>query len=187
MIHRYIWGHRLALARRCHDMAKQMYDNKRYSPIAWRPLRHWLNPTDPTEKLQRLTTIKTFTRHNNDLIAIIAQGLWTLANLPNLPWGRGLTPQTYAQIPSSEKVVMNLSVRLRFFFSSSMSCAHICVPPELAHMFACYLGRCLHVTQAWAVACVIRGFIGMNPTMNILSFNKDVSYPDPDSDPDNEL
>ena len=148
-VHRYIWGHRLALARRCHDMAKQSYDNKRYSPIAWRPLQRWLNPGDPTVKLQRLTKIKTFTRRDNDLIAVFAQGLWTLANMKNLPWGRGLTPQTYAQIPPSEKVVMNLSVRLRFFFSSSMSCAHICVPPELAHMFACYSGLGCRVCYSW--------------------------------------
>lgn len=174
--HRYIWGHRLALARRCHDMAKQMYDNKRYSPIAWRPLQQWLNHKDPTEKLQRLTKIKSFTRHDNDLIAVFAQGLWTLANLPNLPWGRGLTTQTYSQIPKSEKVVGSLRLSLCFFFSSSISCAHICVPPDCAHM---------PVTQAWAVACAIRRFLGMNPTMNILSFKKDVSYPNPDFDPDN--
>ena len=97
-------------------MAKQMYDNKRYSPIAWRPLQQWLNHTDPTEKLQRLAKIKSFTRHDNDLISVFAEGLWTLANLPNLPWGRGLTTQTYSQIPKSEKVVGYLRVSLCFFF-----------------------------------------------------------------------
>lgn len=175
--HRYIWGHRLALARRCHDMAKQMYDNKRYSPIAWRPLQQWLNHKDPTEKLQRLAKIKSFTRHDNDLIAVFAQGLWTLANLPNLPWGRGFTDHT--NLLSNTKVREGgwiLESKIVFFFSSSISCAHICVPPDCAHM---------PVTQAWAVACAIRRFLGMNPTMNILSFKKDVSYPNPDFDPDN--
>ena len=90
--HRYIWGYRLALARRCHDMVKQAYDNKRYAPIVWQPLQLWLNPSSPMEKLLRLTKIKTFTRRDTDLMAVFAEGLWTLANMPNLPWGRGLTP-----------------------------------------------------------------------------------------------
>ena len=132
--HRYIWGHRLALARRCHDMAKQMYDNKRYSPIAWRPLQQWLNHKDPTEKLQRLTKIKSFTRHDNDLIAVFAQGLWTLANLPNLPWGRGLTTQTYSQIPKSEKVVGSLRLSLCFFFFPPQSRVHIYVSLLIVHI-----------------------------------------------------
>ena len=101
----YIWANRRPLARRCHDMVKQAYDNKRYAPITWQPLQLWLNPSSPMGKLLRLTKIKTFTRRDTDLMAVFAEGLWTLANMSNLPWGRGLTPQTYAQIPPSEKVL----------------------------------------------------------------------------------
>lgn len=155
----------MALARRCHDMAKQAYDNKRYSPLAWQPLQQWLNPPSNRVKMTRLQKLRTFTRHDTDLITVFADCLWNLANLPNLPWGRGITPQSYSQIRPTEKVVRNLRLRLWFFFFVT------CV----VYTYMCPPCAVLHVTQAWAVACAVRRFLGMNPTMNILSFKKDVS------------
>ena len=67
-----MWAHRVNLARSVHDMAKQMYANKRYSPAAWQPLHNWLFNCKPTAAVHRLqpclspyTTHITHTTHTH--------------------------------------------------------------------------------------------------------------------------
>ena len=65
---RYVWAHRTALARSVHDMAKQMYSNKRYSDRAWGPLREWL--FDPACNniiaAERSDTLTKFDKNTSD-------------------------------------------------------------------------------------------------------------------------
>ena len=126
MIIRYIWAFRLALARRCHDMAKQAYDNRKYSPTAWIPLQKWLNTTSQRDNARRLQLLRTFTARDTDLIELFAQCLWNLAHLPNLPWGRRINPQSYSTIRPTEKVELSNKIVGTFFFPQY--CVHIYVP-----------------------------------------------------------
>ena len=103
---RYIWGYRTELARSVHDMTKQMYDSKKYSPVAWKPLREWLldGPEDTYDERQR--TLVKFNKKSKEFIHVVAKCLWRMAGGPNLPWGRGaVQPVVFSAIPHHEKVV----------------------------------------------------------------------------------
>ena len=106
MCDRYIWANRTALARSVHDMAKQMYQNKKYSPIAWAPLRAWLFDCEESVSKKRQQILVKFNKENTEFFSVVAQCLWNLANGTNVPWGRGATQtNVYALIPIHEKVI----------------------------------------------------------------------------------
>ena len=115
---RYIWAHRQALARSVHDMAKQMYNNKKYTPVAWLPLRSWLFDCDEDVSEARSKILKKFSQKDTDFHEIVALCLWKLAKGPNLPWGRGaVQTKNYADVPIHEKVIgVPCSVTSFFFF-----------------------------------------------------------------------
>ena len=103
-IRNYVWAHRHALARRCHDMSKQMYCNKKYTPDVWKPLHEFLYKHSTCTQL-RISRLMAFTKADDDLHVVVAKCLWRLANAPNLPWGRAaVQPNTYSVIPIAEKV-----------------------------------------------------------------------------------
>ena len=119
MCDRCIWSHRVDLAHSVHDMAKQMYDNVKYSRPAWKPLKKWL--FDCTEKVAavRGKALTKFGKEDKEFHSVVAKCLWNLANGPNLPWGRGaVQPAVYSDIPIHEKVV-------GFFFDFVHSNDHI--------------------------------------------------------------
>ena len=100
----YVWAHRAVLARRCHDMAKQLYSNKKYAPVVWKPVSDWLykNPDVTKMRIHRLTS---FNKADEDIHKLIAECLWSFANGANLPWGRGaIQPRAYSAVPIAEKV-----------------------------------------------------------------------------------
>jgi hypothetical protein len=105
-IRQYIWAYRYVLARRCHDMAKQMYSNRTYAPDAWKPLKDWLYPQDtPNITTVRLQRMLGFNKSDSEFHAIVAKCLWSLANGPNLPWGRSAVKLlAYSAVPITEKV-----------------------------------------------------------------------------------
>lgn len=117
MCDRYIWAHRTALARSVHDMAKQMYQNKKYSDVAWAPLREWLFNCDESDTEQRGQILTHFNKDHTEFFSVVAQCLWNLANGANVPWGRGATQTSvYALLPIHEKVIGYDGVA--FFFLS---------------------------------------------------------------------
>lgn len=126
-IRRYVWAYRDGLARRCHDMAKQLYNNKKYTPVVWLPLKEWLYTNRKVTTL-RMTRLMSFNKEDDDLHVIVAKCLWNLANAPNLPWGRGAVRSAeYSRVPITEKVgtpnilqnedIICLLLSLVFFFS----------------------------------------------------------------------
>ena len=116
---RYVWAHRTALARSVHDMAKQMYDNKLYSPKAWKPLSDWLFDCSEDEADRRSGVLTKFSNLDKEFFAVVARCLWELAKGRNLPWGRKADRAChYMSVPASEKVLVGL-VRVgvsSFFF-----------------------------------------------------------------------
>ena len=113
---RYVWANRTALARSVHDMAKQMYSNKKYSDIAWNPLRSWLNDCDDDVAEERKELLLKFNRGSHEFQAVVAKCLWRLANGANTPWGRAATqPRFYSNVPIHEKVIGG-GVKPRFLF-----------------------------------------------------------------------
>ena len=115
---RYVWANRTALARSVHDMAKQMYSNKKYSDVAWAPLGSWLFKCDDAVARERGEMLLKFHRGNLDFFSVVAQCLWNLANGANTPWGRAATqPRFYDHIPIHEKVIGGgVKPRCPFFF-----------------------------------------------------------------------
>ena len=103
---RYIWAYRSALARSVHDMAKQMYDNKLYSPKAWQPLSDWLFDCSKKTAAKRGLVLCKFNNKDTDFFKVVAECLWALARGPNMPWGRKATrPHHYlVTVPITEKV-----------------------------------------------------------------------------------
>ena len=103
-IRHYVWGYRAMLARRCHDMAKQMYSNRKYAPVAWKPLKDWLY-RNPVVSESRLNRLLTFNKDDADLHAVVASCLWKLCTGANLPWGRAaVQPSAYSDVSVAEKV-----------------------------------------------------------------------------------
>ena len=133
---RYIWAHRQALARSVHDMAKQMYNNKKYSPVAWMPLRNWLFncPEDISEA--RCLILKKFNAKDDEFHKVVALSLWNLARGANLPWGRGaVQTKQYAEVPIHEKVIgVPCSVTPVFFLSFDVRNTHICAVHAGSHV-----------------------------------------------------
>ena len=114
---RYVWSNRVGLARSVHDMAKQMYDNTKYSPIAWMPLRKWLfNDDDDKVAARRAATLTHFGKDDTGFYEVVARCLYKLATGPNVPWGRGpANADAYCNVPIHEKVRRFF---LRVFFLS---------------------------------------------------------------------
>ena len=103
-VRRYIWAYRMRLARRFHDMCKQMFANTKYAPVAWEPLRRWLY-SNPSLTAMRKVRLLNFNKADDDLHGVVAQCLWNLGTSVNLPWGRAATqPSAYSNIPISDKV-----------------------------------------------------------------------------------
>ena len=63
-VRNYVWGYRHMLARRCHDMAKQMYANKKYIPKQWKPLYDWMYPNPELSKI-RLIMVTKFNKEDD--------------------------------------------------------------------------------------------------------------------------
>lgn len=102
---RYVWCHRKDLARSVHDMAKQMYANTKYSPIAWKPLNDWVDKGK--DRKIREKVLSRFTRDDTDFIEVVARCHWRLACGANTPWGRGATqPNVFSAIAPHEKVCL---------------------------------------------------------------------------------
>ena len=62
LAYRYVWSHRVGLARSVHDMAKQMYNNKKYSTVAWEPLTNWLFSCGNEEHQRKARVLTKFTK-----------------------------------------------------------------------------------------------------------------------------
>jgi len=155
---RYIWAHRVALARSVHDMAKQMYANKKYSDLAWLPLNNYLFDCDESTADERGEELTKFNKDSTEFFQVVAQCLWNLANGSNVPWGRAATqPSVYDRIPASEKVIVP------FFFVILKCCTHICAVPLYAIIIfqtgkvhiGLFLVICLHCLSCM---CVGLGF-----------------------------
>ena len=105
-VRNYVWGYRHMLARRCHDMAKQMYANKKYIPKQWKPLYDWMYPNPELSKIRSIMVTK-FNKEDDELHRTVAKCLWNVATGDNLPWGRSARqPRGYSAIPITEKVGM---------------------------------------------------------------------------------
>jgi len=102
-------------------MAKQMYSNRKWAPLAWAALKEWVH-SDPAKSSLRLQTLTSFNKTDDDLHVVVAKCLWTLATQANLPWGRAASrPNGYSNVPDTEKVY-NVGIPSRlvlFFFSHS--------------------------------------------------------------------
>ena len=104
-VRRYVWSHRVELARSVHDMAKQMYNNKKYSPAAWDPLTDWVCSGSKKERLRKSRVLTKFTRADEDFHKVVSRSLFNLACGSNVPWGRGAVhPQIFDVVPAHEKV-----------------------------------------------------------------------------------
>ena len=125
-------------------MAKQMYDNKTYAPVAWDPLIHWVfndvNADDDVKNL-RFVCLTKFTKEDTEFFTVVAQCLWNLANGSNVPWGRGVSrPGFYDSIPAHEKVrVVSNKPRCIFFFVIVNIRSHIWVMPQRDHSVCPYM------------------------------------------------
>ena len=106
-LRRYIWAHRVPLARSVHDMAQQMYGNPRYSIAAWKPLHDFVFNVPPALANSRKQLLMKFTGKNRDHLfhTAVAQSLWNVARGKNQPWGRGASrTRLYSKVPTHEKV-----------------------------------------------------------------------------------
>ena len=89
-VSRYVWSHRVEMARSVHDMEKQMYNNnKKYSPAAWDPLTDWVCSGSKKERLRKSRVLTKFTRADEDFHKVVSRSLFNLACGSNVPWGRG--------------------------------------------------------------------------------------------------
>ena len=113
-VDRYVWAHRMPLARSVHDMAKQMYANRKYSDAAWAPLHQWLFDCEDEERELKAEELTRFNKDSAEFFTVVAQCLWNLANGSNMPWGGRSATETevYDRIPVYEKV----RVKCDFFF-----------------------------------------------------------------------
>lgn len=103
------------LARSCHDMAKQMYANKKYSDLAWSPLRKYLFDGDDSDV--KLRELVKFNRNSTKFFDVVAQCLWNLANGANVPWGRkAKQTAVFDSIPTWEKVRVASPIFFLLFF-----------------------------------------------------------------------
>ena len=93
-------------------MAKQMYNNKKYSPKAWLPLTNYLfDVVDDTVAEHRAERLTKFNSKDTEFHKVVALCLWNLANGTNVPWGRSaVQTKPYALIPIHEKVIGVLSL-----------------------------------------------------------------------------
>ena len=124
--YRYIWAYREALCRSVHDMSKQKYGSKQYSPAAWKPLADWVHNAAPDKKQYRLNCLTQFNKDDDEFIVIVAKCLWSLATAPNLPWGRqAVQPSVYLTIESYEKVLTVQYILGCFFFLAFVHSDHI--------------------------------------------------------------
>jgi len=104
-IRRYIWAHRVPLARRCNDMSKQMYSQKKWATKAWHPLHEWLFADPPSTSL-RLSRLHGFGREDTEFHSVVALCLWRFAHLPNTPWGLAATqPRGYSVVTDVKQVL----------------------------------------------------------------------------------
>ena len=124
---RYVWAHRLPLARSVHDMAKQMYSNKKYSDVAWQPLKVWMFDCEEKLSEKRSNHLTKFNRDSTEFFDIVALCLWRLANGSNMPWGRSATqPDVFVSIPAYEKVRAFFFCHLKITYSYMGSTSRIC-------------------------------------------------------------
>ena len=85
-------------------MAKQMFDNKKYSPVAWMPLKKYLFQCDRKLAEHRQAALIHFNKDSEKFFKVVALCLFKLATGTNVPWGRGAVhPTAYARIPIHEK------------------------------------------------------------------------------------
>ena len=132
---RYVWSHRVGLARSVHDMAKQMYNNKKYSTVAWEPLANWFVGCEKPEQQRRARVLTKFTKTDGDFHQVVSTCLFKLANGANVPWGRGaVQSHIFDAIPAHEKV-------FGFFlcFSFSDTYRTLCATPAEAYLTLSYI------------------------------------------------
>ena len=114
--YRYIWAYREMLCRSIHDMGKQKWDSKKYSPVAWRPLAKWVREATAAQVDLRRETLVRFTDKDTEFWNIVAKCLRSMSTAPNLPWGRtAVQPTVYLAIPSYEKVSVKYTLGCIFF------------------------------------------------------------------------
>ena len=115
--HRYIWAYREMMCRSIHDMGKQKWDSKKYSPVAWSPLAKWVCEAPEGEEDLRHETLFRFTDKDTEFWNIVAKCLRSMSTAANLPWGRvAVQPTVYLAIPSYEKVSVKYTLGCIFFF-----------------------------------------------------------------------
>ena len=89
-------------------MAKQMYANSKYSPVAWNPLKTWLFGQGPDVAGIRLLRLNGFNKQDDDLHKVVAKCNFRLARMANLPWGRAAAqPTGYSNVVYTEQVFMS--------------------------------------------------------------------------------
>ena len=133
--YRYIWAYREVLCRSVHDMTKQKYGSKKYSPAAWKPLADWLHAAPPEAQGYRMDCLTQFNKDDDEFIAIVAMCLRSVAKGPNLPWGRqAVQPSVYLTIPSYEKVRRSNTHSVVFFFLVFVQSDHIWTHSCTSHM-----------------------------------------------------
>ena len=99
----------MPLARSVHDMAKQMYANKKYSDSAWAPLHQYLFDCEDEERELKAKELTRFNKDSEEFFTVVAQCLWNLDNGSNMPWGRSATATgAYHKIPVHEKVRVSI-------------------------------------------------------------------------------
>ena len=109
--YRYIWAYREMLCRSVHDMGKQKFDSKKWSPPAWRPLGKWVREAPEGQTQIRRRTLVRFTDKDTEFWQIVARCLRNMSTAANLPWGRNAVQSTvYLAIPSYEKVLVKYTL-----------------------------------------------------------------------------
>ena len=164
--YRYIWAYREDLCRSIHDMGKQKWDTKKWSPHAWAPLLKWVRAAP--EGHTRLETLIKFNDKDTEFWMVVATCLRSMSKTPNLPWGRAtVQPAVYLAIPNYEKVLVKYTLGC-IFFSMFDNSNHIWLHLALHHSPTPYM------IQAWATACGIRRILGKAPHMWLRDFPHDV-------------
>ena len=166
--YRYVWAYREMLCRSVHDMTKQKYDSKKYSPAAWLPLAKWVREAPEAQKDRRQETLLRFTKADREFWELVAKCLRSMSTAANLPWGRSaVEPNVYLAIPSYEKVTVKYTLGSIFFLCSFTQIIY-------GWSFLEHNTPCQYITQAWATACAIRNILGKAPHMWLRDFPHDV-------------
>ena len=73
--YRYVWAYRELMCRSIHDMGKQKWDSKKYSPVAWSPLTKWVRDAPAAQLDLRRKTLVGFTDKDTEFWNVVAKCL----------------------------------------------------------------------------------------------------------------